>query len=204
MAQTVAALKTRDSVTRTPDLDKWLPDPALRVIHTRESSASADELWRAARSVQLADAALLGRLVRWRIPGLPREEGFDQLFRQPPFMVLEEAEHLLVSGLVGRIWTLRRDYPELASAQEFRDWSENGTARVVIANWITPGPDGHTTIGAEARVDAIGARGRIGLRAIRPLVRSFQGLVGSDGINAAVRRAERRAVDGNLSPPTGG
>ncbi|HWE08612.1 MAG TPA: hypothetical protein VG325_04625 [Solirubrobacteraceae bacterium] len=191
-------------MTRTPDLNNWLPDPDLRVVHTRESSASPDELWQAARSVRLSDAALLGRLVRWRIPGLPREEGFDQLFRQPPFMVLEEDEHLLVSGLVGPIWTLRRDYPQLGSAQDFRDWSESGTARVVIANWIVPGPDGRTTIGAEARVEAIGARGRLGVRAIRPLVRSFQGLVGSDGINAAVRRAERASSDGNLSPPTGG
>jgi hypothetical protein len=199
-------------VTGTPDLNKWLPDPALRVIHTRESSASADELWRAARAVQLSDTAILGRLVRWRIPGLPREEGFDQLFRQAPFLVLEEGEHLLVSGLVGRIWTLRRDYPQLTSGQEFRAWSKSGTARVVIANWITPGPDGTTMIGAEARVEAFGARGRLGLRAVWPLVRSFQGLVGSDGINAAVRRAERNSGggggggggEGNLSPPAGG
>ena len=188
-------------MTRTPDLDKWLPDPALRVIHTRESSASADDLWRAARSVQLADAALLGRLVRWRIPGLPREEGFDQLFRQPPFMVLEEADSLLVSGLVGRIWTLRRDYPQLRSGEEFRKWSQGGTARVVIANWITPADNGGCILSAEARVDAFGAGGRIGLSAVRPLVRSFQYLIGSDALAAAVRRAERDdGTAGNLSP----
>ncbi|HET8976563.1 MAG TPA: hypothetical protein VFN87_00300, partial [Solirubrobacteraceae bacterium] len=96
-------------MTGVPDLDKWLPTPALRVAHRRECSAPAEALWQAARDVRLSDTALLGRLVRWRIPGLPRDEGFDQLFRQPPFTVLEEDEYLLVSGLVGRIWTLRRD-----------------------------------------------------------------------------------------------
>jgi len=141
--------------------------------------------------------------VRWRIPGLPREEGFDDLFRQPPFMVLEEREHMLVSGLVGRIWTLRRDYPQLRSGQEFRDWSQPGTARVVIANWIAPAGGDGSVIAAEARVDAIGSRGRLGLRAVRPLVRSFEHLIASDGISAAVRRAERR-VAGNLSPGSGG
>ncbi len=185
-------------MTGPPDLDQWLPDPDLRVFHRRESSVSAEHLWDAARSVRLSDTAVLGRLVRWRIPGLPGQEGFDDLFRQPPFMVLEEAERLLVSGLVGRIWTLRRDYPHLRSAQDFRDWSESGTARVVIANWILPADRGGSVIAAEARVDAIGARGRLGLRAVRPLVRSFQHLVGSDGITAAVRRAERGAP-GNLS-----
>lgn len=180
-------------MTRTPDLDKWLPDPAVRVVHRRACAAPADVAWRAAREVQLSDAALLGRLVRWRIPGLPGREGFDDLFRQPPFMVLEEADYLLVSGLVGRIWTLRRDYPELSSPQEFRSWSEPGTARVVIANWITPDGDGACRVCAEARVEAIGTRGRLGLRAVGPLVRSFQHLVGTDGIGAAVRRAEAQA-----------
>jgi hypothetical protein len=191
-------------VTGTPDLDKWLPDPALRVFHRRESTASVDALWRAARAVQLSDTAVLGRLVRWRIPDLPRQEGFDDLLRQPPFMILEEREHVLVSGLVGRIWTLRRDYPLLRSEQEFRAWSQPGTARVVIANWIAPAEGGRSVIAAEARVDAIGARGRLGLRAVRPLVRSFQHLIGSDGITAAVRRAERDAETGNLSPGSGG
>lgn len=188
-------------MTGTPDLDKWLPDPALRVFHRRESTASVDGLWRAARAVQLSDTAVLGRLVRWRIPGLASEEGYDDLFRQPPFMVLEEREHVLVSGLVGRIWTLRRDYPLLRSGEEFRDWSESGTARVVIANWIVPAAGGGSVIAAEARVDAIGTRGRLGLRAVGPLVRSFQHLIGSDGIAAAVRRAEREmgADAGNLS-----
>jgi hypothetical protein len=181
----------RDEPAVKPDLDKWLADPALRVAHSRESSASADELWRAARTVRLSDTAVLGRLVRWRIPGLDRDAGFDELFRQPPFIVLEEGEQMLVSGLVGPIWTLRRDYPELTSPQEFRDWSEAGTAQVVIANWIAPATRDRIALASEARLQPIGARGRVGVSAVRPLIRSFQHLVGSEGINAAVRRAER-------------
>ncbi len=134
---------------------------------------------------------MLGRLVRWRIPGLAGNLGYDDLFRQPPFTVLEEDEHALVSGLVGRIWTLRRDYPTLGSAQEFMGWRKGGTARVVIANWAVARPGGGSALAAEARVEPIGAQGRLGVAAVRPVVRAFQNLVGSDGINAAVRRAER-------------
>ena len=179
-------------MSAAPDLDKWLPDPALRVSHRRESSVSAEDLWQAAREVRVSDTARLGRLVRWRIPGLTRDLGYDDLFRQPPFIVLEEGEHVLVSGLVGRIWTLRRDYPKLGSPQEFADWSKGGTARVVIANWAVEGHDGGSALAAEARVEPVGAQGRLGVAAVRPVVRAFQSLVGSDGINAAVRRAERR------------
>jgi hypothetical protein len=178
-------------VSAAPNLDKWLPDPALRVVHRRESSVSAAQLWQAAREVRLSETARLGRLVRWRIPGLARDPGYDELFRQPPFMVLEEGERALVSGLVGRIWTLRRDYPQLGSPDEFMEWSRGGTARVVIATWADDRQDAGSVLTAEARVEPVGTQGRIGVAAVRPVVRAFQNLVGSDGINAAVRRAER-------------
>ncbi len=174
-----------------PDLDAWLPRPALRVMHRRSSTASADALWAAARELRLADTGLLGRLVRWRIPGLARDAGFDALFREPPFTILDQGERALVSGLVGRIWTLRRDYPQLSDPDEFRSWSRRGTARVVFANWVSPTDDGGAELCSEARVQAFGVQGRVGVAAVRPLVGRFQGLVGSEGLRAAVRRAEQ-------------
>ena len=176
-----------------PDLDRWLPDPTIRVSHRRESSAPADRLWEAARQVRLSDARVLGRLVRWRIPDLDANLAFDEMFRAPPFTVLaEEPGRALVSGLVGRIWTLRRDYPDLHDPGEFRTWDASGTARVLFANWIEAPPDGRAAIHAEVRVEAIGAQGRVGVAAVRPLVRAFGSLIGSDGIEVAVRRAEQR------------
>jgi hypothetical protein len=174
----------------TPELDDWLPDPALRVEYRRESTASADDLWRAAREVRLSETGLLCRLLRWRIPGLAADLTYDGLFREPPFVVLDEGDRQLISGLVGRIWTLRRDYPELHSADEFRNWSEGGTARVVFAHWSQNDPDGRGALVSEARVQPLGAQGRVGVAAVRPIVRTFGSLVGSEGIRAAVRRAE--------------
>lgn len=175
-----------------PDLDAWLPEPSLRVCHRRASRASPDELWTAAMRVRLADTGLLGRLVRWRIPGLARDQGFDALFREQPFTVLHDGERSVVSGLVGRIWTLRRDYPQLTGADEFRAWSRRGTARVVFANWAAPTDDGRSELCSEVRVQAFGGQGRIGLAAVRPLVGRFHGLVGSEGLDAAVKLAEAR------------
>lgn len=176
-----------------PDLDQWLPNPALRIVHCRESSASADQLWAAAQAVRVCDTGLLGRLIRWRIPGTPGELTLEELFRRPPFLVLDGGEdHALVSGLVGRIWTIRRDYPRLSDPEEFRGWRKPGTARVLFAHWLAEEADGHTLLSSEARVDTSGRQGRMGLAAVRPLIASFHGLIGSDGIAAAVRRAERR------------
>jgi hypothetical protein len=175
------------------DLDSWLPGPPMRVTHRRESGATPEALWDAARAIRIADTSLLGRLVRWRIPGISAESSFDELFRRPPFIVLSDQsdDRALVSGLVGRIWTLRRDYPELTDPVEFQNWSKSGTAKVVFAHWVEPvGPHG-AALATEVRVAPIGAQGRFGLAAVRPLVRTFHNLIGSDGIEAAVRLAEQ-------------
>jgi hypothetical protein len=175
-----------------PDLDQWLARPALRVSHHRHSAASPDRLWEAAQDVTLRETSVLGRLIRWRIPGTPADISFYELFRSPPFVVLHESEHALVSGLVGRIWTLRRDYPQLVSEAEYRDFSQRGTARVLFAHWVQLASDGESaTLASEVRVEAIGAQGRVGIAAVRPLVRAFHPLIGTDGIEGAVRRAER-------------
>src|SRR5438067_3523398 len=120
-----------------PDLDGWLPKPTIRVRHSRRSSADPEALWRAARSVRVRDTAVLGRLVQWRIPGITADVVFDELFRGPPFCVLEQSDLGLVSGIVGRIWTLRRDYPRLAGPDDFRSFDTPGTARVIFAMWAT-------------------------------------------------------------------
>jgi hypothetical protein len=185
---------TRNVLTQSmPDLDHWLPKPSIRVAHRRESDAAPERLWTASRELKLADSRRLGRIVRWRIPGLAPDITYDELFRNPPFIVLCEIDgRTLLSGLVGRIWTLRRDYPRLEDPEEFREWSTAGTARVLFANWVQETPSGRAALQSEVRVDAIGLQGRVGVAAVRPLVGSFGNLIGSDGIEAAVRLAERR------------
>lgn len=179
-------------MTSAPQLDTWLPDPAVRVSHGRVSSAAPDDLWRAARATKLSQVGLLGRLIRWRIPGLPPETTFDGLFRDEPFSVLDEADDALVSGLVGRIWTFRRDYPMLGEPEEFRQWSRAGTAKVLFAHWVEPADSGGSLLRSETRVEAFGSQGRIGLASVRPLIRGFQHLVGTDAMAAAIRAAEGR------------
>jgi hypothetical protein len=175
-----------------PDLDRWLSEPSMRVVHQRESAADPDRLWAAAQSVRLADVGMLGRLVRWRIPGLPPDTSFDQMFHSPPFIVLaDDGDRALACGLVGRIWTLRRDYPKLREPNEYGRWDVSGTAKVLFANWIEPASSGHSALCSEVRVRAIGAQGRLGVAAVRPLVSTFQQLVGSEGLETAVRLAER-------------
>lgn len=172
------------------ELDSWLPNPAVRITHTRASELPPDRLWTAAQATRLDQTRLLGRLVRWRIPGLGPTTTFRALFAQPPFCVLGEDERWMLSGLVGRIWTLRRDYPQLAGAEQFRDWSQPGTAKVLFAHWAEQPDAGGGALRSEARVQAYGVQGRIGLASVRPLISSFHHLIATDAMATAVRLAE--------------
>jgi len=171
-----------------PDLDIWLDDPAIRVCHRREAAVDEAALWEAARTVRVKDTRVLGRLLRWRIPGTSGSIPYDELFREPPFVVLHEEPGVLVSGLVGRIWTLRRDYPVI-DADEFRSWSAPGTARVLYANWVEP-DDGGAALVSETRVRATDRDGRRGLTGVRPLITAFNALIGREALDLAVSRAE--------------
>src|SRR5204862_230013 len=80
--------------------------------------------------------------------------------------VLAEGERWSVSGLCGRLWTLRRDYPQLHGADEFRAWEEPGTARVLIAHWIEPAGDAGAALVSESRVEPTDRGAAFRLRAL--------------------------------------
>lgn len=172
------------------ELESWLPDPAVRIAHVRASDLAPDRVWSAAQRMRLDQTRVLGRLVRWRIPGLAPAATFGELFADPPFCVLAKGERWMLSGLVGRIWTLRRDYPQLGGPDEFRQWSQPGTAKVLFAHWAQERPAGGSALHSEARVIAYGLQGRVGLASVRPLISGFHHLISTDAMATAVRLAE--------------
>jgi hypothetical protein len=176
-----------------PDLDTFLPRPAVRTQHRRAAPAGPDALWRAARQVRISDTGALGRLVRWRIPGTPGGQTYDELFRGYPFTLLDEGPHHAVSGLCGRIWTLARDYPALGGPADFAAWSEPGTVRVLFAHWARPAAGGTAELCSEARVEPVDHAAALRLRALWAVIGRFEPLVGREPLAVAVRRAQQGA-----------
>jgi hypothetical protein len=173
------------------DLDDWLPRPHVRTRHRRVASATPRELWDAASHVRLDEAGPLGRAVRWRIPGLPPQRTCRAMFAQEPFTVLAEGDDWSVSGLVGRIWTLRRDYPRLGGPEEFRAWDHPGTVRVLFAHWVEPAGDGRSALVSEGRIAAVDGHARLRLRALWAVVGPLERLIGGEALALAAARAER-------------
>ena len=171
-------------------LDAWLGEPAVRTHHRRTAAAAPEALWRQATEVRLEETRTLGRLVRWRIPGLGPRMTYHELFRTYPFCVLEEDERLLITGLCGRIWTLARDYPRLHSATDFAEWDEPGTVRVAFAHWVQEAGDGRAELVSEARVEPVDSRAALRMRALWAVIGHFERLVGAEPLALAARRAE--------------
>jgi hypothetical protein len=177
--------------TRPPDLlDVWLADPAVRTHHRRAVEADPDALWAAATTLRLSDTRTLGRLIRWRIPGLERDLTYGELFRAYPFTVLEEGDGYLLAGLCGRIWTLARDYPRLDGPDAFAGWDEPGTVRVLFGHWVLRNGDGAELV-SEARVQPTDRSAALRLRALWKVIGPFERLVGAEAISAASARSGR-------------
>ena len=173
------------------DLDRWLPEPQIRTRHERTARVDPAQLWSAAETIEVGDAPRLGLVLRWRIPETPPDLRYRDVFRRYPFVVLDEGEGWSISGLCGRVWSLRRDYPELAGADDFRSWEQPGTVRVVFANWVEPADEGALIV-SESRVGPVDRRARWRMRALWSTVGQFQGLIGREALDAAVRRSEGR------------
>lgn len=176
----------------SPDLDDWLPSPAIRTRHRRTAGADPQSLWEAASRLRLDQTRTIGRLVQWRIPGTPADRPFRELFASPPFTVLAEGEHWSLSGLCGRIWTTAVDYPQV-DPEAFRAWQEPGTVRVLFGHWVEAAGDGTSTITSEARVQPVDRRAQWALRSLWLAVGPFERLIGAEPLAAVARSAEEGA-----------
>lgn len=172
------------------DLDAWLPEPQIVTRHRRAAAAAADDLWAAARAVRLDETRTIGRLVRWRIPGVAADQSFMGLLAEEPFTVLDEGPRHSISGLCGRIWTLARDYAELAGPDDFIAWRAPRTVRVLFAHWVVADAEGASTLHSEARVAPTDAVATMRLRALWLAVGPFERLIGAEPLSLAAARAE--------------
>lgn len=176
------------------DLDRWLPDPAIRSTHAHAAASEPDVLWAAAQQVRLDHTRTIGRLVRWRIPGVPAAQSFAGLLSDDPFTVLDAGERWSISGLCGRIWTLTRDYPPLDGPDAFLEFDEPRSVRVLFAHWVAEGAGGRSTLHSEARVAPTDRIATARLRALWLVVGPFERLIGAEPLALAAARAEGRVT----------
>jgi hypothetical protein len=173
-----------------PDLDRWIDDPLVRTHHRRDAPVDERRLWSVAGTVTIRECRVLGRLIPARIAGISPDTSFAELFAGAPFAVLDEGSTFRLSGLCGRIWSVRGQFTALDGPEAFRTWREPGTVRVLFANWVEVADHGASLI-SEVRVAPVDRRARLRLRAFSPFIAAFQGLVAAEPLTIATQRAVR-------------
>jgi hypothetical protein len=177
----------------TTEVQDWLPGCHARLHKARVSTATPDELWEAATSVQLRDSPRLCRLIRWRLGkhAPAPETTFEEFFRTGIFMLLEEGERLYISGVAGKIWAPSGDYAQFETAGEYREYRRRGTAKVVLKTEVREHERGSQII-SEARVWCADRRTQVIFWPFWRVVAPFARFIHSEGFGAAVKRAEGR------------
>jgi hypothetical protein len=177
----------------TTEVQDWLPGCHARLQLARPSTATPDELWQAAQTIQLRDSPRLARVMRWRLGkhAPPPETTFEEFFRTGIFMLLEEGERLYISGVAGKIWAPSGDYAQFETAGEYREYRARGTAKVVLKLEVVDHERG-SQIASEARVWCADRRTQLIFRPFWAVVHPFARFIYSEGFAAAVRRAEGR------------
>ena len=163
----------------------------MRTHHRRTAAAAPEALWERATEVRLDETRSLGRLVRWRIPGLARDLTYHELFRAYPFCVLEEdrppARSRACAGGSGRSRATTR-------GSTGRTRSRAGTSPARCACCSRTGSaqagDGRAELVSEARVEPVDARSALRLKALWAVIGRFERLVGAEPLELAARRAE--------------
>jgi hypothetical protein len=175
----------------TTQVQDWLPGCHARLQYARASDATPDELWAAAQDVRVRDAPRLARLMRWRLGrhAPPPETTFEEFFRTGIFMLLEEGDRLYISGVAGKIWAPSGEYAQFETAGDYKEYRRRGTAKVVLKIEVRPHERGSQIL-SEARVWCADRRTHLLFRPFWAVVHPFARLVHSEGLAAAVRRAE--------------
>ena len=91
---------------------------------------------------------------------------------------------------LGRIWALRRDYPQIEGLDDLLAWGEHGTVRVLLAHWIEPDGPGRCALLSEGRIKPVDGAAGLRLRALWAAVGHFERLIGGEVLPIAAGRAE--------------
>jgi hypothetical protein len=175
----------------TPPIDRLVPKTHARLRYTRRSIAHPDDLWDAARTIRLKDAPRLNRLIRWRLGrnAPPASTTFEDFFRSGVFTLLEEGERYSVSGVAGRIWSPSGDYQRFETTSDYMEYDRPGSAKVVLGTSVHEHGEGSEIV-SDARIWLSDRRAHLVFRPFWAVVGPFGRFIGSEGLAAAVRRAE--------------
>lgn len=174
-----------------PWIDDWLPDWQFDEVHHTHSAAAPGGLLDAAAAYDPAHdrwittalalreapgrlATVLGLQSLLGVPGAPGER---RRFGLGDFVALgREGDQALAYGLAGRFWEPGYGLQPLADAQEFRDFAEPGSAKLLLG-FVAQRQGDTTRLTTLTRVACTDDEARRRLAGYWALIRPVSGLI---------------------------
>jgi hypothetical protein len=192
------------AVSPSARLDAWLPDAPFCDSITLASRAPADGVMRAAWEVTPREMPLATALGTLRyLPGRLTGRGPEQLALDDSFLravlaggtiVLEEAPHEVVLGMIGRLHRLRDQEPVvLRSPDEFRAFAAADHEKLAMSLRAIAMSDGGSVLVLEHRTTPLDAAAQRRFARYWRVIRPGGALVTRQLLRAIARRAEREA-----------
>lgn len=181
-------------------LDKFMPEWDFDEHHQARAVATPHQAFDAAWNLDMRASPLTCALLRMReLPYRLFKKGWDS--KGLGYTLADMAEfgflHLahgppreFVLGLVGRFWTTDFGIVQL-EPHEFREFSQDGYAKVTSNFYFQPTPGGQTIISTETRVQCLGPAAKAGFRRYWTLIRPFSGFIRYEWLRVVRKEAER-------------
>lgn len=175
--------------------DHYLPEYSFREIHSCSVQAMPATVIRAAAEYQPEGDPFFRRMIGLR--ELPMRIGRyfqnQQAELQPAFglhnfVLLEQQEHALAYGLIGRFWRPDFGLIPVADGRAYRHFDMAGVAKLVLSFSAMLQPDGTTKLETETRVFCPDLASRLKFTPYWYLIRPVSGLI-RGRILASVKKA---------------
>ena len=150
-------------------------DAAVRTHHRRARRRPPTSCGRRRAALRLSDTRPLGRLVRWRIPGVGGDQTFDELFRAYPFTLLDEGDEPARSpGCAGGSGRSPRDYPRSPGPTTFAPGTSAGRCGCCSRTGPRRARTAASELVSEARVEPVDRAAALRLRALWTVIGPFE------------------------------
>lgn len=182
-------------------IDRYMPAYQFHETHARRIAAvpgailagvtayraESDWFFRLMSGVRALPARLL----------TPRN-GQREPFGLHAFTLLEQTESEIVYGLIGRFWKPDYGLAAIADGAAFHAFNTDNAAKLVLAFWTQPEPDGRTRLVTETRVWCPSRAVRLTFTPYWLLIRPASGFIRHRMLAAIARDCERPSRPDNV------
>jgi hypothetical protein len=172
-------------------IDEFLPNYDFSEKHEINIRTSAEKVYQAVNSVNLADSWVIWSLLNLR--GLGRSSGKTLTLRdmtKDGFAILGEKpnEEILI-GLAGKFWTLTGSLQNI-NAENFRDFQTEGFAKAVWNFSLTKKSDEEIRLSTETRIQCLGDSSLSKFSFYWRFIQPFSGLIRNEMLRLIKQKAE--------------